>query len=111
MYNRCKASAREFRDISREVSSLHIVLKAIETFWERVDLSPLHRYDLSQLAEGCKEVLKDLEKGLDKYQSLGSNWKHPIDRIRWAATNVEPVRHRLISNVVLLSNFNATVAQ
>jgi len=101
----------EFRDISREVSSLQIVLKAVEKAWRARDLSPIERYEVAEISAGCKEVLTDLEKNLDKYQSLGSRWKNPIDRMRWASKDIAPLRNRLISNTVLLSTFNTTLAQ
>ena len=61
--------------------------------------------------DGCKEVLIDIGKSLDKCSSLGTSWKRPLDQMRWAATDIAPLRERLISNVVLLSSFNATISQ
>lgn len=78
----------------------------------RLNLYPcVEMLTLDYSSDGCKEVLKDLESKLDKYQSLGSNWKNPVDRIRWAATNIAPVRVRLMHNAVYLSTFNATLAR
>ena len=66
---------------------------------------------LNYSSDGCKEVLKDLESKLDKHQSLGSNWKSPVDRIGWAATNIAPLRTRLMHNASYLSTFNMTLAR
>ena len=90
---------------------MHFVIKAIERFWGSNDLAPFQRYELSNLVEGCREVLRDIESKLDRYQSLGSNWKNPMDRIRWAASNIAPIRTRLMHNAVYLSTFNATLAR
>ena len=90
---------------------MHFVLKAIECSWAISDLASDQRYELSSLAEGCQEVLKDLERLLDKYQSLGSNWKNPLDRFRWAATKIAPLRSRLLHSCVYLSTFNTTLAR
>jgi len=73
VYDRCKSSAAEFRDLSREVSSMHFVIKAIESSWNAHDLAPYQEYELASLVDGCREVMKDLEQKIDKYQSLGSN--------------------------------------
>ncbi|KAL8652904.1 MAG: hypothetical protein Q9226_004067 [Calogaya cf. arnoldii] len=110
--DRCRSSAAEFKDLSREVSSLHFVLKAIENYWREHDLGPNERYELFNLVEGCREVLKDLGQRLDKYQKLGSKmWKSPIGRIRWAAKDIAPIRTKLLRNALYLSTFNTTLAQ
>ena len=90
---------------------MHFVLKAIEEAWGANDLAPYQRYELSNLVEGCREVLRDLERKLDKYQSLGSNWKSPLDRFRWAAEDIAPIRVKLMHNAVYLSTFNTTLAR
>lgn len=88
---------------------MHFVLKAIENSWTATDRAPYQRYELSELLKGCREVTKDLEHKLDKYQSLGSNWKSPMDRFKWAARDVAPIRTRLMHNALYLSIFNNTL--
>ncbi|KAL8794104.1 MAG: hypothetical protein Q9195_003289 [Heterodermia aff. obscurata] len=83
--------------------------QTIEEAWGANDLAPNQRYELSNLVEGCREVLRDLEHKLDKYQSLGSNWKSPLDRFRWAAEDIAPIRVKLMHNAVYLSAFNASI--
>ena len=90
---------------------MHFVLKAIERSCGARDLEADQEYELASLMEGCREVLDDLEHKLDKYQSLGSNWKNPLDRFRWAATNIDPLRTRLMHNAVYLSTFNTALAR
>lgn len=90
---------------------MHFVLKAIERYWDINDLAPIHQFELSNLVEGCKEVLNDLESKLDRYQSLGSNWKNTIDRMGWATTNIGPIRTKLMHNALYLSTFNATLTR
>ena len=67
--------------------------------------------NLDYSSDGCKEVLKDLESALDKYQSLGLNRIKLVDKIGWAATNIAPVRNKLMSNAFYLATFNATLAR
>lgn len=100
----------EFKDLSREVSSMHFVIKAIERLWNSYDLAPFQRYELSNAVEGCREVLEELESKLDKYQSLGSNWKSSMDRFPWAASDIAPMRTRLMHNAIYLSTFNTTLS-
>ena len=66
---------------------------------------------LDWLSDGCKEVLTDVESKLDKYQSLGSNEKRSVHKIGWAATDIEPIRVRLMNNAICLSTFNTTLAR
>ena len=72
------------------------------------DLAPFQRYELSNIVQGCREVLQDLGSKLDKYRSLGS--KSPMDRFRWAANDIAPIRTRLMHNALYLSTFNMTLA-
>jgi len=90
---------------------MHFVVKAIESSWNAQDLAPYQRYELASLVDGCREVMKDLEHKIDKHQSLGSNWRNPMDRFRWAAKDITPVRTKLMHNALYLSTFNATLAR
>lgn len=91
---------------------MHIVLKAIEDYWtENNKLTPIQREDLAVLAEACKETLEELTELLEKHTSLGSQWKRPIDRMRWAAKGIAPIRDNLLKNTVYLSAFNTTITK
>lgn len=90
---------------------MHIVLKAIEDYWIANELSALQRQDLAVLAEACKETLQELTDLLEKHKSLGSQWKHPIDRMKWAAKGIAPIRDNLLKNTVYLSAFNTTITK
>ena len=102
----------EFNDVSRDVRSMHIVLKAIEDYWtENNKLSPTQWQDLAMLAEACNETLQELSELLEKHKSLGSQWKRPIDRMKWAAKRIAPIRDNLLKNTVYLSAFNTTITK
>ena len=102
----------EFNDVSRDVRSMHIVLKAIEDYWTENDkLSSIQRQDLAVLAEACNETLQELAELLEKHKSLGSQWKRPIDRMKWAAKGIAPIRDNLLKNTVYLSAFNTTITK
>jgi len=73
LYRTCKESSDEFKRIYGEVASLHVVLKETEEFLaETRGLSPTRDAKLAILIDGVKDVLKDLQRMLDGYESLGT---------------------------------------
>lgn len=63
------------------------------------------------LVEGTKEVLQDLKKLLDNYESLGTQAQRAWDRMRWGLEDLAEVRSRIISNTTLLTAFNSQLAR
>ena len=61
--------------------------------------------DLERLANGCKEILDELQILLDKYKSLGTHSKKAIHRARFALEEVELLRSRLMSQTTMLTAF------
>jgi hypothetical protein len=68
---------------------------------------------LHNVADGCRNVLEQLEKTLDKYRELGSSpegvgrrvkkvWK----RLKWEPEDIRELRSRISSNITLLNAFN-----
>jgi hypothetical protein len=73
LYKTCKESSDEFKRISHEVGSLHIVLRETEEYLaETKGLSPTRDAKLGFLIDGVKDVLQDLQRLLDSYESLGT---------------------------------------
>ncbi|KAF9023562.1 hypothetical protein BDP27DRAFT_1377019 [Rhodocollybia butyracea] len=71
IYKACKESGDDFRKLSSEVASLHVVLKESEEYIdEYTDLPASRRNRLKILTDGCDGVLKDLDKLLKTYESL-----------------------------------------
>jgi hypothetical protein len=101
----------EFKDVSKEVRGLHIVLEAIKDHWKENDLSARHKQDLDVLAEECRDTLRELESIIENHKSLGLERKHLSDRVKWAGKNLDPVRTKLINRAILLSMFHSTVTQ
>jgi hypothetical protein len=113
VWDRCKSAAEEFRDLSREVISMHIVLKAIETYWKAEtdrenDLSADQKDDLKRLAAGCEEVLGELEKLMDTHKNLARGASF-ISRMRWVPKDINKIRNTLMLRTTLLSTFNSTI--
>lgn len=112
LYKNCKESSTEFQRISSEVASLHVVIKeAEEHINENQAVSPSRDARLNILIDGCKDVLVELEKLLNKYESLGTQAQRTWDRMRWGLEEVADVRSRIISNTTLLTAFNSNLAR
>jgi hypothetical protein len=112
LYKNCKDSSNEFKRISGEVASLHVVLKETEEYVEETKgLSPSRDARLVILLDGCKDVLAELERLLNGYESLGTQAQRTWDRMRWGLEDLADVRNRIISNTTLLAAFNSSLAK
>jgi hypothetical protein len=110
VYKACKESSEDFKRLSNEVASLHVVLKETEDYVkEFTDLDPSRRHRLNILTEGCNGTLQDLEKLLNSYESLGTQAQRTWDRMRFGLEDLADVRSRLVSNATLLTAFNSTL--
>lgn len=105
IYRACKDSPEDFKNVSQEVLSLHVVLKKVQEMYLDASLSADQQSSLRVVGDGCRGVLEDLQEILDKYTSLGTKSKRPWDRLGWGSEDIEKLRLRLISNTVLLLTF------
>ena len=92
---------------------MHIVLKAIQEFWEEQDrrgqaLPASQNASLEELSNDCKEVLVELEGLLDKHGELGAGAGF-LSRMKWAPKNIGPLRMRLLARTNSLSAFNNVI--
>ena len=105
----CREAPRDFRAVSIEVASLHLVLhEAKETAH---GLSASQGEDLRQLINGCESVLQELEELLQRYKSLGTQSRRTWDRLRWGRGPVNDIRQRLISSTASLTSFNTSLTK
>ena len=112
LYRSCKESSNEFNRIASEVASLHVVIKETEeNLQESQGLSLSRDARLTILVDGCKDVLNDLEKLLENYESLGTQAQRTWDRMRWGLEELADVRSRIISNTTLLTAFNSSLTK
>ncbi|KAJ3817765.1 hypothetical protein F5880DRAFT_1696642 [Lentinula raphanica] len=110
IYKSCKDSGEDFKRLSSKVASLHVVLKETEDYLgEYTDLDTSRRYRLKLLTDGCDAALKDLQKLLDSYESLGTQAQRTWDRMRFRLEDLADVRLRLIGQATLLTAFNSTL--
>lgn len=110
MYKACKDSSDDFKRLSNEVASLHVVLKETEDYlkeFPEIEISRRNRLDI--LTDGCLDTLKDLDRLLKSYESLGTQAQRTWDRMRFGLEDLAEVRSRLVSQATLLTAFNSTL--
>jgi GTPase involved in cell partitioning and DNA repair len=106
IYKKCKDSSEDFKNLSNEVGSFHNILKETEELLSEQKLGPAQEAKLEVLKEGSENVLKDLEKLLVKYESLGTSSQRTWDRMGFGNQDMTTLRLRLISQTTLLDAFN-----
>jgi hypothetical protein len=112
--DRCRASVTEFRELSKEVASLELILDEIQSFWTSQkarghDLPEERKIGLSKISNGCQAVLDDLNALLNKHRELGKG-QSLRQRRKWAPKDIGPMRSKLMAQTMLLTAFHATLA-
>ena len=103
-----KAAPGSFENISAEVLSLHAVLKEGEETLFVSPLSPERAERLKVIKDGCDKVLVDLQRLVERYESLGTQSKRTWDRMKWGKEDIAEIRTRLISNITILTAYIST---
>jgi hypothetical protein len=103
VYKSCRDAPQSFGNVASEVSSLVVVLKEAEEMVSDQHLPPAQLDGLKVVADGCRRVLEDLQKVIERYESLGTQGKRTWDRMKWCFEDVTESRTRLVSNIVLLN--------
>jgi hypothetical protein len=98
------------------VKILSNTLRDIEDLLQERDLNDRQNSDLKDIAEGCRDVLTDLEKALGKYHHLDASGesfcgksRRMWARLTWEPDDIRDLRIRITSNIVLLAAFNGSV--
>ncbi|KAI1482255.1 hypothetical protein K445DRAFT_376914 [Daldinia sp. EC12] len=111
VYKACKDSGENFKRLSSEVASLHVVLKETQDYideFPELDISRKNRLNI--LTDGCNATLEDLQKLLKSYERLGTQAQRAWDRMRFGLEDLADIRSRLVSNATLLTAFNSSLA-
>ncbi|KAH6665558.1 hypothetical protein B0J14DRAFT_680721 [Halenospora varia] len=104
IWDNCKSSPDQYRDIGRDVGNTHLVLSAIERYWKAEEargrkLIGAQEDDLRQLASA-------------KHRKLGERG-NLTDKLKWAistfARDIGPLSQALQDNTQALAIFNATL--
>ena len=106
VYTAYKEAPGDYRNISDEVRSLHILIDRAVQHFQDPTLSTKSRQEGQEVLTGCQNVLKDLDSLILKYRSLASpNTSRAIQRIKLGNEDIVSLRGRLISNTTLLNGF------
>ena len=105
-YKKCKESSGQYALLTGEVQALQSVLRETEELLSDQNLTENQQDRLSQPKSGCEGVLRDLNKLLEDYRSLGTQSQRTFDRIGFGNVNIDAIRIRLTTNITLLDAFN-----
>ena len=106
VYTAYKDAPEDYRNISDEVKSLHIIINKAARHLESTSLSNSNRQEGQEVLQGCQNVLEDLDSLIVKYNSLASpNTSQVLQRIKLGTEDIATLRVRLISNTTLLNGF------
>ncbi|KAH6690811.1 hypothetical protein BKA61DRAFT_286451 [Leptodontidium sp. MPI-SDFR-AT-0119] len=108
----------QFNAISDEVRSLSIVLLDIEVVLSDRELRNEQEAELKQLANGCRNILNQLEHTLDEYSELKSGHgsvskrvKRVWKRLKWEPEDIKQLRSRINTNIGLLNAFTSRLTR
>ena len=107
VYTAYKDAPGNYRNISNEVESLHIIIQEAVQQFEGTKLSENSRQKGLRILKGCQNLLEDLDALIMNYSSIASaSTGQVIQRIRLGTTeDIAALRVRLISNTTLLNGF------
>ena len=111
IYKACKDSSDDFKNLSNEVASLHIVLKESSEHLQEEDLDLERQKSLVGIGQGCEDVLKDIESRLDKYESLGTQSQRTWDRMQFGLEDTSKLKDRLLRSTTMLSGINSAITR
>ena len=107
IYKSTKDAPESFRNIHLEILSMHAVIKEAEETIFQTPLPQVRQARLQTVGNGCSQVLEDLDKVVQKYNSLDTQSKRTWERMRWCQEDIKDIRLRLISNTALLTAYIA----
>jgi hypothetical protein len=94
------------------VKSLSNVFRDVDDVQSQRDLTSQQKQSLDEIAQGCHNVLEQLNKTLDKYQELDASargingksrrvWK----RLQWDQKDIDQFRSRITLNITAFGTF------
>lgn len=98
-----KDAPGEYKNISEEVKSLHIIINRGVQHLESIPLCEGERQEGMEILQGCQSVLEDLDALIEKYK--GFNKRQVFARVKIGMEDITTLRTRLISNTTLLNSF------
>jgi hypothetical protein len=93
----------EYKSLTTEARSLSNLLEDISDKFTKIPDNK--RKQLEDAYEPCIEVLQELDKLLEHYNSLDTKTKRAWDRLKWDPEKSKTLRDRLTSSVTMLNGF------
>jgi hypothetical protein len=100
------------------VRSLAIVLQDVEVVVPKRELTGEQKTELAGIAQGCRNVLKEIERTLDGYQELDSSGKgfggkprRVWKRLKWDQKDIDRFQSRITTDTTLLNTFLGRIAR
>lgn len=115
IWGRFRDASDQFRAIQQDVFSLYRLLDDIANNLPGLPITDEQRENLSKLVEGCRSVLDDTEKLIQKNEILdtkssGMSSKKILRKLKWDSTTVNELRDRMVSSTTFLNAFNTSLA-
>jgi signal transduction histidine kinase len=92
------------------------VLQDLEVVLSGSDLNTEQKKELREIADGCSNVLVQLQITLDKYGELKSESggvsvtvKRAWKRLKWEPEDIKELRARIVGNITLLNFFQGKI--
>ncbi|OBT84941.1 hypothetical protein VE02_06622 [Pseudogymnoascus sp. 03VT05] len=108
----------QFKAVSDEVRTLSIVLQDAAVALQNRELDTKQKRDLEDIDKGCRNVLDELQRILDKNIELspesgvvGRRIKRVWKRLYWKQEDIDQLRSRVITNISLLNAFNGRLTR
>ena len=103
---------------SFRVAGLYLTLDDIAQSLSGIEVTDRQAKDLPILLKGCRDVLDDAEKYIQKNESLGtdpsglgSKTQKAWRKLKWDPTIVDHLRGRMTVNALHLNAFNSNLAR
>ncbi|KFY18128.1 hypothetical protein V492_00128 [Pseudogymnoascus sp. VKM F-4246] len=108
----------QFKAVSDEVRSLSIVLQDAAVAFPDQELDNERKRSLEDIDRGCRNVLDELQRIIDKNielspesGSVGKRIKRVWKRLNWKPEDINQLRSRISTNISLLNAFNGQLTQ
>lgn len=111
VYSSCKGSSREFKDVARQVNSLHLILKSTA---EHLLQQPPETNEVTELASikiQCQDILAEINCLLQRRKSLGTEKPRRWDMIKWALGDAVHFKEKLLFHTTVLAALNTNLTQ
>ncbi|KFY69225.1 hypothetical protein V496_00421 [Pseudogymnoascus sp. VKM F-4515 (FW-2607)] len=108
----------QVKAVSDEIRGLSIVLQDADIAFPKQELNTDQKRDLEAIDKGCRNVLNELQRILDKHSELGSEYasvgkriKRVWKRLNWKPEDIDELRSRISTNIGFLNAFNGRLTR